>query len=273
MRLRSAFTVLVPAALLAALLTIGAPPMARAQDEATSVRHSSADPWDLFAVGAYGRAAELAAARPDADALALAAQAVAAQAILDGDSDGDQAARVRALAQEALRRDPDHVEARLQLAVGLWLEGREASALQSLWRDLPGRGHALLETVLDDTPDHAWAHALMGAWHLEVLRRGGDRGARMYGADLQTGVSHFYRALRMDPDNAAIALQCAVSFLALDAERYEDHARAVLAVGLKADADDAFEAEIITRSRRLWQALDTGERDPLRREVSFWTEG
>ncbi len=229
----------------------------------------------LYAAGAFDRAEALAAAREDADGYALAAKAAAAAFLLNpsGRSATEAARRVRGYAEAALAREPHHVEARLHMAVALWLEGRDAGALESYLRNLPGQGRDVLRAALTDAPEDAWAHALMGAWHLEVLRRGGGRGARLYGAGLHEGVDHFYHAMRLEPDNAAIAFQCAVSFLALDPERYAEHAGAALEVAQSAEADDAFEAEMIRRSRELLALMARDEDERVRRQVARWTEG
>lgn len=261
-------------AVMATSFTVSAPSWADGFSPARDAAIVSADPWTLFTHGHYAWAADVAAAQDDdPDTLVLAARAVAAEALLSGRTDPDAGHRVRALAEAALALDPDHVDAQLQLAVGLWLEGRETSAWRSFWLDLPGQGREALTRVLRQSPNHAWAHALMGAWHLEVLRRGGERGARHYGADLHAGVASFYRAMRLDPDNAAISLQCAVSLLALDAETYRAHAEAALALALDADADDAFEAALIRRAERLAALLDAEESDGLRQELASWTQG
>lgn len=234
-----------------------------------------ADPWALYAAGEFADAARQAAARQDADSLALAAKAVAADYLLNPQATTPEnaAARVRAHAEAALARDPDHIEAQLHLAVALWLEGRAAGPFESYVRKLPAKGRDVLRAALSDAPDEAWAHALMGAWHFEVVRRGGGAGARLYGAGVHEGVEHFYRAMRLEPDNAAIAFQCALAFLALDSERYADHANAALQVAQRAEADDAFEAEMIRRSEHLLALMAAHEDERLRREVARWTAG
>ncbi len=240
-----------------------------------ALESATPDPEALYAAGAYDRAAAAAAGRGDADGYALAAKAIAADFLLNpgSQSAAEAAERVRAYAEAALMHDPHHVEARLHVAVALWLEGRDAGALESYFRNLPGQGRDVLRAALMDAPDDAWAHALMGAWHLEVLRRGGGRGARLYGAGLHEGVDHLYQAMRLEPDNAAIAFQCAVSFLALDPDRYAEHADAALQVAQAAEADDAFEAEMIRRSRELLTLMARDDDERVRRQVARWTEG
>lgn len=248
-----------------ASLSAAATPAARADAEAAAA---------LFKAGRYVEAARAADQAPSAEAHAVAAKALASAALLQTGSDAAASvAAARRHAEAALAKEPDHIEARLQMAIVLWLEGRDQSAMEGYRKRLPHRGRALIESALDDAPEEPWAHALMGAWHFEVARRGGALGAKIMGAEIAEGARHFYRAMELAPDDAAIATQCAVAFLALDPETYRPHAAAALARALAAEADDAFEAEMRARGAELARHLDAEDAAEVQAMVAMFVEG
>lgn len=226
----------------------------------------------LYQAGLYAAAAAAGESSDTADGRATAARALAARAFLmkDARQSAGVAREARRAAEDALALDPAHVEARLQLAVSFWLEAREAPPIESYLRGLPQRGLALIEEAIAEDPDEAWGYALRGGWHIGVVRYGGSRGARMLGASVEQGVADFYRAMELAPDDAAIAVQCALAFLSLDPERYGEHARVALARARAARADDAFEAEMQARGAMLEDMLDRRDARDVAAVVDRW---
>ncbi len=211
----------------------------------------------------------------DADARALAAKALNAQAVFAEAGEGRETliAEARAHAEAAIGIDPDHVEAHLQLAIVVWLEGRELSRWEGYRLGLPQEGRRLIDVAMVEAPQEPWAHALLGAWHLEVARRGGRAGMALLGARIDVGAEHFYEAMRLDPDDAAIAAQCGISFLALNRRRYEEHARIALERAVAAEANDAFETAMRDEAQRLLALMSEGEWRALDEAVSRFVEG
>ncbi|MCG8441058.1 MAG: hypothetical protein MI723_04535, partial [Caulobacterales bacterium] len=185
----------------------------------------------------------------------------------------DLARRAREHAAAATALDPQHVEGRLQLAIALWLEGRALSPIEGYLRGLPDRSRALIESTLGDSPEAPWAHALMGAWHLEVARRGGDMGAQIYGASVSAGADHCDRAMALDPDDAGIAVSCALAFLALDPAAYGEPARIALDRAAAAHADDAFEEAMKARGEALTEMLASDRADLVTAALAAWIGG
>ncbi len=218
-------------------------------------------PKALYASGEFEKAARAAQQVGGADNLALAAKSLSSLAVLTNTSQDVVALtpRIRSLALEALSEDPLNAEAQLQLAIAIWFDGRRVGALESYVRGLPNQGRKHIVQAMNAAPDgsieQAWAHALLGAWHLEVLRRGGSRGAAIYGADLHEGAEHFNRAIALAPGEVAIAVQCAISYLALDAETYSEHARIALEYAVAADAETMFEQQMQVTAALLQSAL------------------
>ena len=102
-------------------------------------------------------------------------------------------------ARAALALNPDSVDARLQLAVVYGMRGRRASLAEAFARNYAPRGRRLIDEALALAPDSAEAEAVLGAWHLEIIRRSGRVGALAYGARVEQGIAAFERALQL-PD-------------------------------------------------------------------------
>jgi hypothetical protein len=212
-----------------------------------------------YAAGNFLAAADLAEAHRSPDSLAFAARALMAECIVSsGGARTDALAdRAETAARTALALDPQSVEARLQYAIALGVRGRRAS-LSDAWRHrYAPRGRDLIEEAIDLAPNNAWAHALLGGWNIEVIRRGGRAGAMAYGARERAGINAFERARRLAPGDPMIALHFAIALIDLDAEHYSDRAASLLAIAAAAPPRDAFEAHALARAARLAGALET----------------
>jgi hypothetical protein len=217
--------------------------------------HAEAPAMDAYVQGDFLEAASLA---EGADG-ALAAKALIAEAVTADTGDVDALiGRAERNARAALAGNS--VEARLQLALALGLKGRRASLRDAIRGGYAREGRALLDAALARAPRNAWAQALDGAWHLEIVRRGGAIGARYYGASVAQGVAAYERARALAPDDAVIAYQYAIALLEVDGERYGGRAAALLSEAGRCGAGDAFEAALRTEARRIGAIL--AERGP-----------
>ncbi len=223
---------------------------------------ASADPPSaalrLYAAGDYLAAAASAEAQASPTALVFAARARMAACMTSPHRREVDAwlAQAEHSAAEALSLDPTSVDARLQLAFTIGAGARRVSMPEAVARNYAPRGRRLIQEALARAPDHAEAHALLGAWHLEVLRRGGRAGAALYGARLETGIAEFERARDLAPTDALIAIEYAVALLQLDPDRFAPNAAALL--GEAEDiipSPDAFEAHARSQARHIAQVL------------------
>lgn len=212
-----------------------------------------------YEAGEYLVAVRLAEASGGPADHTLAARALIAEAVTHADRATIDSMLRRAVthAETAIRADGASVEARLQLAVALGMKGRRASALQALRAGWAPRGKRLLEEAIALDPQAAWAHALLGGWHLEVVRRGGAAGARMFGANFDAGRAAFERARQMAPQEGAIAYHYAIALLEQDPKRYGPEAGALLAAASACGAHDAFQTHIVQEAQRIKQVLAT----------------
>lgn len=146
--------------------------------------------------GGYDLAVEQGSALGSADGLVLAAEALNAKLLLGcAERKTKTAKRAMKLAKAALVLEPQNAEAQIQYALAYGFYGRYASDFKAWRKKLPQKIKAEIDIALTMAPDDARAHALQGAWHLNLLYRAGgfDVGKR-YGANEQEGVAHFKSA-------------------------------------------------------------------------------
>lgn len=211
---------------------------------------------EAYEQGAFLAAATLAEADGGADDLALAARALLAEVVTGDPADMDALlVRAETNARRALTVDADNVEARLQLAVAIGMQGRRATIGEAMRKGYAHEGRTLVRAAVRDAPREAWAHALDGGWNLEVVRRGGLMGAAYFGASVAAGRAAFERARRLAPDDPLIAYQYAVALLELDAARYGADALELLEAARMCRAGDAFERRVQARAGLVAQTL------------------
>ncbi len=211
-----------------------------------------------YQAGKWREAADAASRLHDPDNLAFAARSLLASALLTPTNRTRAAdiVQARQFAEAALISQPRHIEARLQLATALGLQARAGSPVRAFAAGLPQRVRRLLDGVLKDAPTQAWAFALLGGWHLEGLRIGGEAARAMLGVNLAAGKVAFARAMRLDPSIAATPFYFAASLLALNPSANATEARALLVRAQDTPMRDAFQSEVKSRASALIGALD-----------------
>jgi tetratricopeptide (TPR) repeat protein len=220
---------------------------------------------ERFFRGDYMEAAALAEEAATADDLAFAARSLLAHC-MTGSAAPDARLVERAVrdAEAALRIDPDHEEARLQLAIALSLKSRDMD-LMSTWAAGYGeKGRKLAEDVLRSHPQNFYAHGFLAVWNLEVMRRGGGMGAWVMGASAEASRKHYDQARSLAPDDVGIHWQYARALAAFDLGGHTDAVRAALGRALAAAAADHVERVMQARARQLSDAL-AADRDGAQR--------
>jgi tetratricopeptide (TPR) repeat protein len=211
----------------------------------------------LYRDGAFEDAALAAAALGSADGFALAARATNVRAIYlsGGDKRRRLLAEAEALARRALARDPAHVEGALQLIVSLGEEARMMDAFQAFVGGLADEAGRLLDALAPAAEGNPYYHAVAGAWHGELVRRGGAfLAGALYGADLDQARAHFERALALAPDSALIPTEYAKLLLGLETD--EARARMLLARAVASPSGDAHRELVRREATRLLADLD-----------------
>lgn len=206
-----------------------------------------------YDAGEWATAQNLAASASDAYSKTLAAEAALAPLMLGEVVEAERGekrerARMAAnFAQAALDIDPDYPRAHLAYAAALGYQGRYSNPLSAALARLPQRSRTQMERALALDPDNPWANALLGAWHLEVVRRAGE-GA--FGADSEAGLERYRTAVRLS-DTPDIPYHFALALLARDAGAHGEEALEHLRAAAAMEAATALEAGM----RELAQSL------------------
>jgi tetratricopeptide (TPR) repeat protein len=226
-----------------------ASPTALAEDEAQRV---------AFSEGRYHEAVLLSATMPTADNLAFSARSLLAEAVSAPNYAPpphllDEA---EAKAREAMALDPDHVEARLQLAIALSLKARPLSTRAAMRTGYGEEAKQLADAALRDEPENKYAHGFLAVWHLEVRRRGGAIGGSIMGASVRKARNHYQAAIQSAPDDASIHWQYARALTALNAKRHQDEIQTVLSTALDCQTETQLEGVMKQRAELLGAMLD-----------------
>lgn len=212
-----------------------------------------------FARGEYLTAAEAAESAAGADDLAFAARALLAYCMTGvSEPDGALVDRAARDAEAALREEPDHEEAQLQLAIALSLKSRVMDPMAAWAAGYGDKGKKLAEGVLKGDPQNFYAHGFLAVWNVEVERRGGSMGAWVMGASIDEARRHYDVARALAPDDVGIHWQYARALAALDLARYQGEVTTVLRRATGAVVSDHVEEVMQERSQRLLAAISGG---------------
>lgn len=177
-----------------------------------------------LSIGDYTAAQTQAEQLGTADGFALAAEAILTEVMLgQAESNKKQSKKARELAEAALSLDSAHQNARLQYAIADGFVTRETGDMSAWMKKLPQKTYAIAQAYRTDFPDDPRGDALLGAWHLAVVRKAGDGNARKwFDASVADGVDLFNSALTAAPQDPTIAVNYAFALIALDEEDMPD---------------------------------------------------
>lgn len=169
---------------------------------------------NLLHGGYYEDARTAALAEDTVDGLNAAAEVMAAEIMLMRVDDAkDHAKDAIKLADRALKRDPDNVEALFMRALHTGFRTRSSSALAIVMKGLIGDTYGAIETFEAAAPDDPRADALYGAWHLGIVRAAGDG---RFGASLGEGLAHYDRAVAAMPTDIVVMGNYAFALIVMD---------------------------------------------------------
>jgi hypothetical protein len=214
----------------------------------------------LYDRGVMLKAAELARGFGTADGYALAARATLVAAIYQMRNGPDRGLLRRAAddARAALALDAGHVQAHLRLAVALGYLA-EADPVNAHVAGTARESKALLDRALALAPDSAWAHAMLGVWHLRVVKHAGSLLAEsLYGASLEQGRARCEEAASLAPEVLALRFGCAIALLEASPRRYTQDALEILDTVVRLPAGDVAAQLIQADARRRLDALKSG---------------
>ena len=220
-----------------------------------------------FAEGRYADAASVIENSSTPESLAFAARSRLAEAMSASDHipPANLIEEAELLARAALSENPQHIEARLQLAIALSLKTRPMSNRQAMRTGDGEEAKRLVESVLEDDKANTYAHGFLSVWHIEVRRRGGAIGASIMGASVKKARRHYQSAIAIAPDEASVHWQYARALTALNAKKFRTEIETALQAATDCNTNSSLEGVMQERAHDLKAALQTSKRSDVER--------
>ena len=185
---------------------------------------------EAYAEGRFLACAELAEAvgTPGGHVLAARCLALQAQYLAAEHEKPALAESALALADEAIRLDPDNADAYLRSVQALGLRAEIIGNLRAVRQGLGGKSRDLVLKALECAPDHAEAHLAVAGWHADIVAAGFIARAMFKDANKEDAVRHFERALELGGDSKLVRLEYARRLPKLEGKGGRERALALL---------------------------------------------
>lgn len=215
----------------------------------------------LLNAGEYDGAIAMALMENSPEGLVLAAETLSAKVMLGYVDDHNKSAKkARKWAEKAAEALPNSQEAKVQFALAYGFETRTSSPFRAWRKKLPKKTLAAIKAIRETYPDDPRGDALLGAWHLGIVRKAGaKRGESMFGANEASGLDAYEKAIAATPSDIVIASNYAVTILAMDTEKYFNRGTELLNHIISVEPKNAVDTEIQTRMQALLQLADDKE--------------
>ena len=181
----------------------------------------------------------------------IAAEALSAKVLLGIAKDGkDSAKAALELSRSVLLEDPNNAEAHFQYALADGFITRATSPFSAWRKKLPQRTKETVDALIARAPQDGRAHALLGAWHMGILRKTGEKnGEKWFGANFAQGQAAYETALSLRPEDIIITSNYALSLAEHDFDTNGSKARNLLVGAIAKPPKDAVEREVQSRMR------------------------
>lgn len=228
----------------------------------TPLAAASPEIRSLIDQGQYSQARIEAEALDTAQGYLLASETLCAQILLgEVGSLNKNAKRARDYAAKAMALNPDLREARVQYALADGFVTRTTGDFKAWRKKLPEKTYASVTALHAEFPSDPRTAALVGAWHLGVIRKTGEKnGAKWFGADLAQGRRLYDLARAQAPQDILIAANYAAALLVID-ESYAAEALEMLTAAADFPARNALDAKIQARAEAMSAALSVSYDD------------
>lgn len=223
--------------------------------------------------GQYASALQNAKALETSVGYALAAEALSAQIFLGRFDDvNDRAIEALDLAERAYALNPKSENAQLQYALAYGVMTRTSSVFRAWRKKYPIKSFEIVDSFRRAYPNNARGDALLGAWHLGVIRKAGAGNAeKWYDATLSNGIMSYNTAMRAAPQDIIIASTFATALYAIDPEIYAYNARELLEWTASIPVQTALEREVQSRMAEILAVMDTedGQKKAVKLSEAF----
>jgi len=247
----------ISAALIFGLMVLGAP------------AQSAVSAQQLYAEGRYSEAISAGEAQGNSVGFAVAARAAFADAELRQTPCLECLSRAEELARVAITADPEDAESYLLLVTALGRRARLIGFFASQRERVAGQTDEAIRKALMLEPRSAFALAVRGAWHMEIVSQAGRfLGRALYGARAEEGQRYFSEAMALEPENLVIEYQYALSLEAYDFEAARAEVERALEAATMGIPRDAYEGAIHTRASTLLSLLRNGMEETFRELMS-----
>ncbi len=240
-----------------------------------SFANGSPDLRAKLTLGEYEAAYAEAEQLKTADGQALAAEILLTEIMLgQAKKNKKQAKRARKIAKAALEIDPENQNARLQYAIADGFVTRETGDVSAWMKKLPQKTHAIVQAYCDDFPEDPRGDALLGAWHLAIARKAGNKNAKKwFDASIDQGRTLFLASRREQPGDIVIGVNYAFSLLALKGDDFSDteEARLILTDLVNLSPSDHLGKTLQTYGQEALNRIE--DRDEVRDYVGMFLDG
>ncbi len=229
---------------------------------------------DAYARGDYQATIELGEQEASAAALVLATRARLARIDLGLVKAVRREAKIaEKMARRAAVLDPKNTEAHVLTAAAIGYRARTMGRFKGFRKGLARKGKKEIMAALAIDNAAPWPHAVHGLWNLEIIRRGGNFGARMTGANSDEGRADCEAAARLSHNDPVIDMQCGVAMLALDEAAMQAPAMAALRRSAAAQRVTlAYDRAMIARAKTLVDIFDREGVDAARAQAVRYLE-
>lgn len=223
--------------------------------------------------GEYDAAIDMALALDTPKGLMLAAETLSAKVMLGYVDDANsEAKRARKWAEDALEAMPTSKEAHIQYALAYGFETRTSSPFRAWRKKLPKKTLAAIEDCRTKYPEDPRGDALLGAWHLGIVRKAGAKnGEKWFEASEDLGIKWYESARKAAPNDIVIASNFAVTLLGLDAEKHITRSSEIMAAIANMPTKTAVDEDIKMRVAKL--KATTNDMDALNAAVTEMLDG
>ena len=204
------------------------------------------DARQLYDTGKYDQAIALLEDEETAEALSLTAEIISAKVMLGYFEKPRKAAtRARKLADKARELAPDLPEVHVQYALARGFETQSSSPFRAWRKNLIPKSKKAIKKVQADSPDDPRGDALMGAWHLGIVRKAGHgRADDLFNATEEDGIRFYEASLEKAPADLIILSNFTAVLMSIDAEKHLERGMALLKRIDKAEPKNAVEKEV-----------------------------